>query len=106
VSVILRRSAARICTYAATQKHSAGGRRSNLLSLYVAEGIAQGFQTLTANARVLYNMSEFYHPESGGGIRWNDPALAITWSISNPVISAKNAATQRSMQRFDGEGGA
>jgi len=55
---------------------------------------------------ILYNMSEFYHPESGRGIRWNDPALAITWSISNPVISTKNAASHRSMQRFDGEGGA
>jgi dTDP-4-dehydrorhamnose 3,5-epimerase len=30
----------------------------NFLSLYIAEGFAHGFQTLTANAQVLYNMSE------------------------------------------------
>jgi len=64
----------------------------NFLSLYVPEGFAHGFQTLTANTQVVYSMSEFYHPESAGGIRWNDPALAITWPIPNPVISAKDAA--------------
>jgi dTDP-4-dehydrorhamnose 3,5-epimerase len=64
----------------------------NFLSLYIAEGFAHGFQTLTANAQVLYNMSEYYQPESSGGIRWNDPTLAITWPISDPVISARDAA--------------
>ena len=64
----------------------------NFLSLYIAEGFAHGFQTLTANAQVLYNMSEFYQPESGGGIRWDDSTLAITWPIPGPVISARDAA--------------
>ncbi|HEY6023444.1 MAG TPA: dTDP-4-dehydrorhamnose 3,5-epimerase [Pseudolabrys sp.] len=64
----------------------------NFLSLYVPEGFAHGFQTLAANTQVLYNMSEFYYAECAAGIRWNDPALAITWPIRDPVISAKDAA--------------
>lgn len=50
------------------------------------------FKTLTANGQVLYHMSEFYCSESGGGSRWDDPALAMTWPIPDPVISAKVAA--------------
>jgi dTDP-4-dehydrorhamnose 3,5-epimerase len=64
----------------------------NFSSLYIAEGFAHGFQTLTANAQVLYNMSEYYQPESSGGIRWDDPTLAIAWPIPDPVISARDAA--------------
>ena len=37
-------------------------------------------------------MSEFYHPESARGLRWDDPALAITWPLENVVISDKDRA--------------
>ncbi|NIM27742.1 MAG: dTDP-4-dehydrorhamnose 3,5-epimerase, partial [Gammaproteobacteria bacterium] len=47
----------------------------NRRSLYVAEGFAHGFQTLTDDTEVLYQMSTAYHPDSARGIRWNDPAL-------------------------------
>jgi len=63
-----------------------------LLSLYVGEGFAHGFQTLANDTQVLYNMSEFFHPESAAGIRWNDPRLAIPWPIKDPILSAKDAA--------------
>lgn len=87
VVVDIRRESATFGRWEAFQLNA-----ENFLSLYIAEGFAHGFQTLTANTQVLYNMSEFYHPEMGGGIRWNDPALAIAWPIPDPVISAKDAA--------------
>ena len=65
---------------------SAASRRA----LYVPEGFAHGFQTLTDGAEVLYMMSEFYHPESARGVRWDDPKLAIAWPLPNPVISERD----------------
>ena len=47
--------------------------------LYVPEGLAHGFLTLEDNCEVRYQISEFYHPDSGAGIRWNDPAVGIDW---------------------------
>ena len=48
-------------------------------SIYVPQGCAHGFVTLTDNSEVLYQMSEFYHPEASRGVRWNDPAFQIVW---------------------------
>src|SRR5262245_56482985 len=47
--------------------------------LYVPEGFAHGFQTLTDNTEVSYHMSQEYHPHASRGLRWDDPALAIVW---------------------------
>jgi len=51
----------------------------NQRMLYVPKGCAHGFQTLEDNTEVFYQMSEFYHPESARGLRWNDPAFGIQW---------------------------
>jgi dTDP-4-dehydrorhamnose 3,5-epimerase len=60
--------------------------------LYIAEGFAHGFQTLEDETEVFYQMSEFHHPESARGIRWNDPALNIPWPVEQEIVSAKDAS--------------
>jgi dTDP-4-dehydrorhamnose 3,5-epimerase len=45
--------------------------------LYVPEGFAHGFLTLTDDTEVLYQISTFYEPASARGIRWDDPAIGI-----------------------------
>jgi dTDP-4-dehydrorhamnose 3,5-epimerase len=62
----------------------------NRRALYVPRGFAHGFQTLADDSEVLYQMSEFYHPESARGLRWDDPVLAIKWPIAHPVISERD----------------
>ena len=47
--------------------------------MYVPAGFAHGFQTLTDDTELFYQMSEIYHPESARGVRWDDPALGIEW---------------------------
>ena len=59
----------------------------NRRSLYIPEDFAHGFQTLTDNAEVFYQMSEFYHPECARGVRWNDPMFNIEWPQKVPIIS-------------------
>ncbi len=58
--------------------------------LYIPEGLAHGFQTLVDNTEVFYQMSEFYHPDSAKGIRWNDTAFAIQWMSTNLIISDRD----------------
>jgi dTDP-4-dehydrorhamnose 3,5-epimerase len=60
--------------------------------LYVPEGFAHGFQTLEPDCEVVYQMSEFYHPEAAAGVRWNDPAFGIDWPIKQGyLISPRDA---------------
>jgi dTDP-4-dehydrorhamnose 3,5-epimerase len=63
---------------------------ANGCSLYVPEGFAHGFITLTDNSVVHYQISEFHHPESARGVRWDDPTLGIEWPRPPAVISARD----------------
>jgi dTDP-4-dehydrorhamnose 3,5-epimerase len=58
--------------------------------VYVPEGCAHGFLTLTDNAEVFYQMSAVHRPEAAGGVRWDDPALGIAWPGSVEVISGRD----------------
>ena len=58
----------------------------NKKKIYIPEGCAHGFQTLTDNCERLYFVSELYSPENCGGIRWDDPSLKIEWPIKDSVI--------------------
>ncbi|CAD5935875.1 MAG: dTDP-4-dehydrorhamnose 3,5-epimerase [Planktothrix agardhii KL2] len=63
----------------------------NRKMLYIPEGMAHGFQTLVDNTEVFYQMSEFYHPESATGVRWDDPIFRIIWlETSSMIISEKD----------------
>ena len=57
----------------------------NRRMLYVPEGCAHGFQTLTDGAEVFYLLSRGYAPSAARGVRWDDPAFAIQWP--EPVTS-------------------
>ena len=59
-------------------------------SIYIPAGIAHGFQALEDDTEVFYQMSEFYHPESVRGVRWNDPAFSITWPLPISIIADKD----------------
>ena len=64
----------------------------NKLSMYVPEGFAHGFITLTDNVQLIYHHTEFYSPENYRGIRWNDPAVGIDWPFQPVVITGKDSA--------------
>ena len=66
--------------------------QDNGLAVYIPGGFAHGFQTLADDTEVLYQMAEPYWPEAAEGIRWNDPAFAIDWPISRPILSDRDAA--------------
>jgi len=78
-----------------TYAHWAGAELSadNRRALYVPEGCAHGFQTLSDDTEAFYLVSAFYTPDVEAGLRWDDPRLAIDWPIRPPrLISPKDAA--------------
>ena len=62
----------------------------NRKMVYVPEGFAHGFQTLTDNVEVIYQMSQFYSPSHADGFRWDDPSFRIDWPSKDLVISLKD----------------
>lgn len=60
--------------------------------VYWPAGTAHGFLTLDDDTELTYQMSQRYVPESGRGLRWNDPAFAIEWPRRVEVISPRDAA--------------
>lgn len=64
----------------------------NRRALFIPEGFAHGFQTLSDGAEVFYQMSVPYVATAARGARWNDPAFAIRWPLADPFVSEKDAA--------------
>jgi dTDP-4-dehydrorhamnose 3,5-epimerase len=59
--------------------------------IYVPVGFAHGFLALTESVQFLYKCSDYYDPSDEHGILWNDPALAINWGTTTPVLSQRDA---------------
>jgi dTDP-4-dehydrorhamnose 3,5-epimerase len=57
---------------------------------YIPVGFAHGFLTLEDDVLVTYKVSDFYAPAHDGGIRWNDPDIAVPWPMRDIVISEKD----------------
>ena len=52
---------------------------TNKKQLYIPQGFAHGFLTLSDTSEFLYKTTDFYHPESERCILWNDATLNIDW---------------------------
>ena len=62
----------------------------NRKALYIPKGFAHGFQTLADNAEIIYQISEFYAPNSAAGHRYDDAAFGIAWPLPVKVISERD----------------
>jgi dTDP-4-dehydrorhamnose 3,5-epimerase len=62
----------------------------NYRMLYVPATCALGSQALKDDSEIVYQVSEFYHPESGRGVRYDDPAFGIRWPLQVASISEKD----------------
>ena len=63
---------------------------ANHRMIYVPQGCGHGFLTLEDDTEVFYQISEFFHPGSARGVRWNDPRFQIDWPVRPDVISERD----------------
>lgn len=61
-------------------------------ALFVPEGFAHGFVTLSESARVLYKTTAEYAPELERGIVWNDADIKIDWPVTEPILAPRDAS--------------
>jgi dTDP-4-dehydrorhamnose 3,5-epimerase len=85
--VDLRPQSPTCCKWIGVELTEANGR-----SLLVPKGFAHGFVTLSDDAAVTYQVSEFYTPAAEGGARWDDPAFGIAWPV--PVLDMSDKDRQ------------
>ncbi len=63
----------------------------NKKQLWVPEGFAHGFVTLSDSAEFLYKTTDYYAPEYERSIAWNEPNIGIDWQIEDqPKLSGKD----------------
>jgi dTDP-4-dehydrorhamnose 3,5-epimerase len=66
----------------------------NKKQLFIPEGFAHGFITLSDVAEVLYKASDYYAPEYDNSIKWDDAEIGIKWPMkpTKDGLSVKDAA--------------
>lgn len=74
----------------------------NMRMIYAPEGFAHGFQALDKNVAMLYLHFEMYSPEHEGGLRFDDPRLAIEWPLPVSNISERDSSHSLLASDFEG----
>ena len=88
VAVDLRRDSATFGQWVGVLLSAANHRQ-----LWVPEGFAHGFVTLSDHAEFLYKTTAYWSPQHERALRWDDPQLAIAWPLRDGVqLSAKDLA--------------
>ena len=62
----------------------------NQTQFFIPPGFAHGFSTLEDNTIFCYKCTNYYHKDSEGGVRFNDPALGIDWKVEGLFVSDKD----------------
>lgn len=70
--------------------HAVDLSAGNDTEVFIPEGCAHGFQSLTDDVELLYQHTAFYSPEDEDGVRHDDPFLAIAWPLPISLVSERD----------------
>jgi dTDP-4-dehydrorhamnose 3,5-epimerase len=62
--------------------------------LFIPPGVAHGFAALT-DMTMTYLVDGYYNQADELGLAWDDPELALDWGVTDPVLSARDAANPK-----------
>jgi dTDP-4-dehydrorhamnose 3,5-epimerase len=62
----------------------------NKKQLWIPEGFAHGFLTLSDTAEFLYKTTDFYSKDYECSIRWDDEIIGIHWPMNEVSLSSKD----------------
>jgi len=97
VAVDLRRGSATYLNWVSVELSE-----KNKKMIYIPEGFAHGFQTLANDCELLYHHTAFYTPGSEAGIRYDDPAIKINWTLPAGDISDRDLSHLLLTESFKG----
>lgn len=69
--------------------------------LWVPPGFVHGFAVVSETAEVEYKCTDVYDPGYELTVSWNDPEIAISWPIADPILSPKDAAGKRLREQLE-----
>ena len=77
----------------------------NMKQLWLPEGFAHGFLTISDYAEVLYKTTDFWEKDCEKSIKWNDETLSINWPLEKiklefPLLSKKDKESQTFKESF------
>jgi dTDP-4-dehydrorhamnose 3,5-epimerase len=64
----------------------------NKKQMWIPEGFAHGFLTLSDTAEFLYKTTDFYSKDHEEAIQWNDETIRIDWPTKDVSLSSKDNA--------------
>ena len=87
VAVDIRPESPTFGKYVATELSGENHRQ-----MFIPKGFAHGYLVLEDNTVFQYKCDEYYHPESEGGIAWDDPQIGIEWGVEadDVILSDKD----------------
>ena len=53
--------------------------------IFIPKNFAHGFLVLSEYAEFAYKCTDFYHPNDEGGLRYDDPDLAVAWPVAEDM---------------------
>ena len=78
----------------------------NMKQLWIPEGFAHGFLTMSDFAEVLYKTTDYWSKDCEKSIKWDDKTLAINWPLNIlnmkfPILSKKDKEAISFKESFD-----
>ena len=75
---------------------------TNKKMIYIPQGFAHGFETLSDDCELLYHHSQYYQPGSEGGIKYDDKLINIAWPGEVTNISKRDEEHPLLDKNFEG----
>jgi len=75
---------------------------ANGKSLFIPEGFAHGFQTLTEDCELLYLHTDAYTPQAEGGVHPREPRVGVVWPLPISELSPRDENHSLLGDDFDG----
>lgn len=94
VAVDIREGSPTFGKYVATELSGDNHRQ-----MFIPKGFAHGYVVLEDDTVFQYKCDEYYHPESEGGIAWNDAQIDIEWGIPESEIILSDKDRKRKLLR-------
>ena len=73
----------------------------NKRQLWIPEGFAHGFITLSDSADVIYKTNNYYNKDSEQCLVWDDDSVNIDWPIHNDLIISKKDKFGKNLLELD-----